>query len=143
MKRTMKSFTVLALALIISLPALAQPRNGDRGRNADREMFRDLPPEVRAEAHLAVFDQYLDLSDTQEEQIKEIDEEFALKGKELREEKVNRMKKMTMSKELRDEHQKAIHGVLTKEQYAIYLDKKEAIEYDIRQRLKDHPKGDN
>ena len=48
--------------------------------------------------------------------------------------------KMAMGKELRDEHQKAIHQILTKEQYAIYLDKKEAIRYDIRQRLKDHVK---
>ena len=40
-----------------------------------------------------------------------------------------------MMKDLRDEHQQAIHKVLTKDQYSVYLEKREDIRYDIRQRL--------
>lgn len=140
MKRTIKTVLALAILTLIASSAFAQPRQGARDRNPERNMFRDVPPEVKSDAHIAVFDQYLDLSESQENQIKAIDEEFALKGKALRDEKINRRKKMGAAKDLRNEHQKALHQILTKEQYAIYLDKKEAIQYDIRQRLKDHKK---
>ena len=143
MKRTFKTTLILAIIALVASPIFAQPKQGDRGRNSERGMMRDVPPEVKSEAHIAVFDQYLELSKTQEEQIKAVDEEFALKGEELREEKVNRRKKMMMAKELRSEHQQAIHEILTKEQYSIYLEKKEAIRYDIRQRLIDHVKDGN
>lgn len=143
MKRTIKTILVIAMIALIAFPVIAQPRQGDRGRNSERGMTRDVSPEVRSEVHIAVFDEYLELSETQEEQIKAVDEEFALKGEQLREEKVNRRKKMMMAKELRDEHQQAIHEILTKEQYAAYLENKEAIQYDIRQRLKDHVKDGN
>ncbi len=145
MKRNIKLFTTLLVITFVAVPVFSQPRPGERDRNPNqgREMLRELPPEVVSEAHLAVFDEYLDLSESQENQIKAVDEKFALKGKELREEKIDRRKKMVFAKELREDHQKAIHEILTKEQYSIYLDKKEAIQYDIRQRLKDHPKGDN
>ncbi|GAB5407740.1 MAG: hypothetical protein BalsKO_01050 [Balneolaceae bacterium] len=140
MKRIVKFISILAVALLISLPAFSQARSGDRGKKSERKMGLNIPPEVRSEAQIAIFDEYLDLSESQEDQIKIVDEELALKGKEIREEKVNRRKKMALAKELKDERQKAIHKILTKEQYAIYLDKKEAIQYDIRQRLKDHVK---
>ena len=145
MKRTIKSSFILALVLFIASPVIAQQRQGDRDRRPgpDREMLRDIPAEVRTEAHVEVFDEYLSLTDSQEQQIREIDEEFATKGEQIREEKVNRRKKMLMAKELRNEHQQAIHEVLTKEQYAVYLEKKEAIRYDIRQRLKYHVKDGN
>lgn len=124
--------------VFISLPVFSQPKHGERDRNQGKEKLRDIPLEVRSEVHLVVFDEYLDLSESQEEQIKQVDKEFVLKEKELKEEKINRKKKRVIAKELRDEHQKAIHQILTKDQYAIFLDKKEAIRYDIRQRLKDH-----
>ncbi|MBO6523346.1 MAG: hypothetical protein JJ971_05930 [Balneolaceae bacterium] len=143
MKRTIKITLILAIVALVASPVFAQPKHGDRGRNAERGMMRDVSPEVRSEAHVAVFDEYLELTETQEEQIKAADAEFAQKGAELREEKINRRKKMTMARELRSEHQKAIHEILTKEQYAVYLEKKEAIQYDIRQRLKDHAKDGN
>lgn len=145
MKRTIKSSFILALILLVASPVFAQQRQGDKNQRPgpDREMMRDIPADVRTEAHVAVFDEYLNLTDSQEQQIREIDEEFAVKGEQIREEKVNRRKKMLMAKELKDEHQQAIHEVLTKEQYAVYLEKKEAIRYDIRQRLKDHVKDGN
>ncbi len=140
MQRIIKSTLVLGLIILLASPVLAQQRKGDTEKRPGREMLQDVPPEVRTEAHIAVLDEYLDLTESQENQIREVDEEFALKGEQIREEKVNRRKKMMMAKELREEHQQAIHEILTKEQYAIYLEKKEAIQYDIRQRLKDHSK---
>lgn len=145
MKRTIKSSFILALILLVASPVFAQQRQGDKDRRPgpDREMMRDIPADVRTEAHVAVFDEYLNLTDSQEQQIREIDVDFAVKGEQIREEKVNRRKKMLMAKELRNKHQQAIHEILTKEQYAVYLEKKEAIRYDIRQRLKDHVKDGN
>ena len=143
MKQTIKTTFVVAVIALLAAPVFAQPKPGERKPNQAREMFRDIPAEVRTEAHVAVFDEYLNLTDSQEQKIREIDEEFAVKGEQIREEKVNRRKKMLMAKELKDEHQQAIHEVLTKEQYAVYLEKKEAIQYDIRQRLKDHVKDGN
>lgn len=140
MKRTIKTILLIAVAALTAFPVFAQPKQGDRGRNFERGMMRDVPPEVKSEAQIAVFDEYLELSEAQEEQIKAVDEEFALKGEQLREEKVNRRKKMMKEQELRNEHQQALHKILTKEQYSIYLEKKEAIQFDIRQRLKDHVK---
>ncbi len=143
MKRTIKTTLILALITLIVSPVFAQPKKGDRDRNPQRAMLRDVPAEVKSEAHIAVFDEYLELSEAQEEQIKAADAEFAQKGAELREEKINRRKKMMMARELRSEHQQAIHEILTKQQYSVYLEKREAIRYDIRQRLKDHAKDGN
>ena len=79
MKRTIRLFTVLVVTTLVALPALSQPRNGDgdgdMNRNAERGMFRDVPLEVRSEAHLAVFDEYLDLNESQEDQTKKPIEE--------------------------------------------------------------------
>lgn len=142
MKRIIKISTTVLVMTLIALPAFSQPRNGDRDGNRDRnkgrEMFREIPPEVRTEAQLAVFDEYLELSDSQEGDIKEISAVFALRGEELKEEKVNRRTKRMKANELRNERLVAIHDILTKEQYSTYLQNKEAIQYDIRQRLKDH-----
>lgn len=146
MKQLAKTTLLLLTAFLIAVPALAQQRPGDigpeRGRSGgpDMDRMRDVPVEVRSEAQIAVFDEYLKLSDTQKEELIKANEAAASKADELRDEKVNRRKKMDMAKELRDEHQQAIHDILTKEQYSIFLDKKEAIQYDIRQRLKDYTK---
>lgn len=146
MKQLAKTTLLLLTAFFIAVPALAQQRPGDRGPERGRpggpemDRMRDVPVEVRSEAQIAVFDEYLKLSDTQKEELIKANEAAASKADELRDEKVNRRKKMDMAKELRDEHQQAIHDILTKEQYSIFLDKKEAIQYDIRQRLKDYTK---
>lgn len=100
------------------------------------DRMRDVPVEVKTEAHLSVFDEYLNLSDTQKDQLRQIDENFARKGTELREEKIAPRKKRMKAAELRKEHQIALHEMLTKDQYATYLEKREAIRYDIRQHLK-------
>lgn len=140
MKRIINTTFIAALTMLVAVPVLAQPKHGEKGPGDERGMFRDVPPEVKSEAHLAVFDEYLNLTDEQEAQIKAVDEEFAMKGAELREEKITRRKKMMAAKELKDAHQRAIHEILTKEQYSVFLAKREAIQYDIRQRLKDHVK---
>jgi Na+-transporting NADH:ubiquinone oxidoreductase subunit NqrC len=146
MKSISKILSAIVVLSLISITALAQPGRGDRGmQNRDRDMdrLRDVPVEVRTEAHLAVFDEYLNLTDTQKEQIREADAVFAKKSGALKEEKVNRRKKMGMAKELRNEHQRAIHDLLTKEQYSVFLDKRQAIRYDIRQRLRSYNQNGN
>ena len=56
---------------------------------------------------------------------------------------MSRDRKRIAMRDLRNEHQQAIHDLLTKDQYAIYLEQKEAIQYDIRQRLKAYSDNGN
>ena len=136
MKRIISSLSIIALIALFSTATFAQQGRGNRGPQQGRQQMLDVPTEVRTEAHIAVFDDYLKLTDSQKEKIKQVDEDFATQGKELREASMNRQRKMVAMRDLQNEHQKALHELLTKEQYAVYLDKKEAIQYDIRQRLK-------
>jgi len=142
MKLLAKTFFLTLLIAAVVMPAIAQPQRGNQDRQ-QMEQFRDVPQEVRTEAHIAVFDEYLQLTDIQKEQIRVVDEEFAKKGDALREEPMNRKRKMMQAKDLRDEHQQAIHDILSKDQYAIYLEEKEAIQYEIRQRLKAYSEDGN
>lgn len=136
MKRINSSLSIFVLIALFSATALAQPGRGNRGQQLDRQRMLDVPTEVRSEAHIAVFDEYLNLTDAQKEQIKTIDEDFAKRGTDLREASMNRQRRMVQMRDLRNEHQQALHEILSKEQYAVYLEKKEAIQYDIRQRLR-------
>ncbi|MBO6537007.1 MAG: hypothetical protein JJ966_12340 [Balneolaceae bacterium] len=135
MKRTISTLSIFVLIALFSATAIAQPGRGNRGQQANQRML-DIPAEVRSEAHIAVFDEYLKLSDTQKEQIKTIDKDFSERGKELREASINRQRRMVEMRDLRNEHQQALHKILSKDQYAVYLEKKESIQYDIRQRLR-------
>ncbi len=144
MKRIHFKVFLTLLITALTVPLAAQSQKGQRG--GDRDQMRELsnvPPEIRSEAHIAVFDEYLDLSDTQENQIKEVDAEFAEKGEALREESMAPRRKRLAARDLRNEHQQAIHEILTKEQYSIYLQEREAIRYDIRQRLKAYSNNGN
>lgn len=144
MKRFITSFFLTLLIAAVVVPVVAQPQRGQRG--GDREQmreFRDIPPEIRSEARIAIFDEYLDLSESQENLIKEIDAEFASKGDALREESMMPRRKRLAADDLRNEHQIAIHDVLTKDQYSVYLEHREAIQYDIRQRLKTYVDNGN
>ncbi len=144
MKRPITTFFLTLLIAAVVIPVVAQPQRGQRG--GDREQMqemRNIPPEIRSEAHIAVFDEYLNLSDSQKSQIQAIDQEFAEKGAALREEPMMPRRKRLAAEDLRNEHQQAIHEILTKDQYAVYLDKKEAIQYDIRQRLKAYSEDGN
>jgi hypothetical protein len=136
MKRINSSLSIFVLIALFSATALAQPGRGNRGQQQDRQRMLNVPTEVRSEAHIAVFDEYLNLTDAQKEQIKTIDEDFAKRGTDLREASMNRQRRMVEMRDLRNEHQQALHEILSKEQYAVYLEKKEAIQYDIRQRLR-------
>jgi hypothetical protein len=136
MKRINSFLSIFVLIALFSATALAQPGRGNRGQQQDRQRMLNVPTEVRSEAHIAVFDEYLNLTDAQKEQIKTIDEDFAKRGTDLREASMNRQRRMVEMRDLRNEHQQALHEILSKEQYAVYLEKKEAIQYDIRQRLR-------
>ena len=145
MKQLVKTTLVLITTALLVVPASAQQRPGERGSQREKpgqhtDRLRDVPAEVRSEAQIAVFDEYLDLTDVQKENLIKANNGAALRADKLRGEKINRQKKMGMARELRNEHQQAIHNILTKEQYSIFLDKREAIQYDIRQRLKDYTK---
>ena len=144
MKRIFKSIFLTFLIAAVTIPVVAQPQRGQQG--GDREQireFRDIPSEIRTEAQISVFDEYLDLSENQESQLMEIGIEFAKKGEALREESMRPRRKRLAAEDLRNEHQQAIHDLLTKDQYAIYLEQKEAIQYDIRQRLKAYSDNGN
>ncbi len=136
MKRINISLSIIVLIALFSATALAQPGRGNRGQQQDRQQMLNIPTEVRSETHIAVFDQYLNLTDAQKEQIKIIDEDFAKRRIDFREASMNRQRRMVEMRDLRNEHQLALHEVLSKEQYAMYLEKKEAIQFDIRQRLR-------
>ena len=142
MKRIAKTSLIVLLAALFSTQIFAQKRGnddrrGDRNRpDRDRiQLLMNIPAEVRSDIHVSVFDEYLSLTDAQKKELIAVDQTFNTKMSEVRDEKVNRRKKGGMMKDLRDEHQQAIHKVLTKDQYSVYLEKREAIRYDIRQRL--------
>lgn len=148
MKQLAQTTLLLLAAALFAVPTLAQQRPGDRGPERGKpgpemDRLRDVPSEVRSDAQIAVFDEYLKLTEEQKKQLIKVNEDASAKAEKLRDEKVNRRKKMDMAKELRDAHQQAIHDILTKDQYSTFLQKREAIQYDIRQRLKDYTqKGD-
>lgn len=136
MKSIRKTLSIILLLAFVSTPILAQSQQrGDRNRDRS-DRLRDVPTEVRTEAHIAVFDAYLSLTDEQKTALARIDQEFAIKREALRSEPVNRQRKMVMSRDLQSEHQQAIHDVLTKEQYSVFLEKREAIQVEVRQRLR-------
>ncbi|MBO6795386.1 MAG: hypothetical protein JJ895_15890 [Balneolaceae bacterium] len=145
MKRIISSFSIIALIAFFSVSTFAQPGRGNRGQQQGRQQMQiqDVPTEVRSEAHIAVFDEYLKLTDAQKVQIKKVEEDFAKRGEELRDASMARQRKMVAMRDLRNEHQQALHELLSKEQYAVYLEKKEAIQYDIRQRLKAYSEKGN
>ena len=140
MKRLFKTNLSVLVLLLLAAPLFAQPGRGNDARPGPHhpERFMEkVPAEVRTDAQIAVFDEYLDLSAEQEQQIRDTEAAFAEKAEAIREEKVLRHKKMDMMRELKKEHQLAIHEILTKEQYSVFLEKREAIQFDIRQRLKE------
>lgn len=147
MKSFSKTLTALFVLSFISFSAIAQSgMRGDRGaQQRDRAMdrLRDVPVEVRTEAHVAVFDEYLNLTDAQKTKLKEIDQKFVQRGQTLRQNKTYPQKKRVQGRALRNERRQAIHQLLTKEQYAVYLEKQEAIRYDIRQRLRSYNQSGN
>lgn len=144
MKHPVKSFFLTLLIAAVVIPVVAQPQRGQRGGDRQQtQEFRNLPPEARSDAHLTVFDEYLNLTESQEEQLKAVDAEFAERGEALRDESMSRQRKMLARKDLRDAHQQAVHDILTKEQYSIFLEQREAIQHDIRQRLKAYSEDGN
>jgi len=137
MTRILKSLFLTVLIAAAVMPVAAQPQRGNRGGDREQmQQLRDVPPEVRSEAHIAVFNKYLELSENQERQIREVDAQFAEKGAALRGAPMRGQRKMMQMGDLRNEHQQAIHDILTKDQYSVYLEQKEAIQFEIRQRLK-------
>lgn len=147
MKFISRTLVAILFLSLISVSALAQTGiRGERGnQHRDRAMdrLRDVPVEVRTEAHVAVFDEYLNLTDAQKIKLKEIDQKFAQRGQALRQNKTYPQKKRVQGRELRNERRQAIHQLLTKEQYAVYLEKQETIRYDIRQRLRSYIQSGN
>jgi hypothetical protein len=141
MKRLVKSFFLTLLIAVSVVPTVVHAqRGGDRQQMRE---FQNIPHEIRTEAQIAVFDEYLNLSDDQENQLMDLGIEFAEKGQALREESMRPRRKRLAAEDLRNEHQQAIHDVLTKDQYSIYLEEKEAIQYDIRQRLRAYSEDGN
>ena len=147
MKKLLKTLSISLIMALIALPTMAQMGNrADRGtgiRNqtprGDRmQMFTNIPADVRADIHIAVFDEYLNLTDTQKTKLAEIDRDFADKGIALRTEAMGRDRKNVAMRDLQNEHQVAIHDLLTKEQYATYLSKREAIRVETQQRMRDY-----
>lgn len=143
MKTLSKILTVLIPILFISSISFAQQRDRGMAMNRMAEQMQDIPAEVKADAHVSVLNEYLKLSETQKTEIKKIDLVHAEKTSEIRNQKIAPRKKMPLMQEAQQEHQKEIHAVLSKEQYASYLENKEAIRYDIRQKLIEYNKSKN
>lgn len=143
MKTLSKTLTVLIPILFISSISFAQQRDRGMAMNRMGEQMQDIPAEVKAEAHVAVLNKYLKLDEAQKTKIKKIDLDHAEKTANIRSQKIAPRKKMPLMQELQQEHQKEVHAVLTKEQYASYLENKEAIRYDIRQKLMEYSKSKN
>lgn len=144
MKEPVKLIFLTLLISAILVPAVAQPQKSVRdGNREDLNELRAIPLQVRTDTRIAVFNEYLALSDIQVDEIKKIDLELAAKAEELRGKTMRPRRKKIAAKDIKTEHQVALHNILTKDQYAIYLEHKEAIQYEIRQRLKTISDEDN
>lgn len=148
MKRTLKTFTVSLILALIAFPAFAQMGGGrphPKGNNRPErpvgqrmDMLANVPAEVRTDIHIAVFDEYLKLSEEQKTKLAKIDAEFAEKHEALRNDPMRGDRKRIAMRDLQNEHQLAIHDLLTKKQYSIYLEKKEAIQTKIHTKMRDY-----
>ena len=137
MKQPIKPFFLTLLISAMLAPIVAQAQRSVRdGNREDLNELRAIPPQLRTDTRLAVFNEYLALSDIQMDEIKKTDLELAAKAEELRGKTMRPRRKKIAAEDLKTEHQVALHNILTKDQYSIYLEHKEAIQYEIRQRLK-------
>ncbi len=143
MKTIPKTLAVLIPLIFISSISFAQQRDRGMAMNRSAEQMQDIPAEVKADAHLSVLNEYLKLDDAQKTRIKKIDLEHAEKTANIRTQKIAARKKMPLMREAQQEHQKEIHSILTKDQYASFLENREAIQFDIRQKLIEYNKSKN
>jgi hypothetical protein len=65
MKTLSKILTVLIPILFISSISFAQQRDRGMAMNRMAEQMQDIPAEVKAEAHVAVLNEYLKLDEAQ------------------------------------------------------------------------------
>ena len=143
MKQPIKPFFLTLLISAMLAPIVAQAQRSVRdGNREDLNELRAIPPQLRTDTRLAVFNEYLALSDIQMDEIK-TDLELAAKAEELRGKTMRPRRKKIAVENLKTEHQVALHNILTKDQYSTYLEHKEAIQYEIRQRLKTISEEDN
>ena len=144
MKQPIKPFFLTLLISAMLAPIVAQAQRSVRdGNREDLNELRAIPPQLRTDTRLAVFNEYLALSDIQMDEIKKTDLELAAKAEELRGKTMRPRRKKIAVENLKTEHQVALHNILTKDQYSTYLGHKEAIQYEIRQRLKTISEEDN
>ena len=85
MKQPIKPFFLTILISAILVPIVAQAQKSVRdGNREDLNELRAIPPQLRTDTRIAVFHEYLELSDIQIDEIKKIDLELAAKAEELR-----------------------------------------------------------
>lgn len=122
-----------------------RPPQRDMGQRAQtatpnrphQQAFLNVPADVRSEIHIAVFDEYLNLTDDQKQKLVLIDTDFAAKRAALLDNSQpgKRNNNRGLMRTLSDEHQKAIHDLLTKEQYAMFLEKRGEIQDQVQLKM--------
>lgn len=137
MKRIFASGLTLLLVTAFLMPLQAQQRGmrGQKGKKAQMERFRDIPSEQKHQMRMEVLNEYLSLTDDQVLKMNELELDLEAKRQTHREAKVGKAKKRVMQQQMQEYHKAQLHEILTKEQYAIYLEKQEAIRYDIRTKM--------
>ena len=139
-----KSFFSTLLITLIVVPVSAQQQRGQQ--NIEHKQvgeLRNIPHEIRSETRIEVFNEYLSLSDDQINQLRTVYSELTPKRIDLREESMRAKRKKLTTENLKKKYQMAVHDILTKDQYSIFLEQQDAIQYDIHQRLNTYTEEEN
>jgi hypothetical protein len=126
-----RSFTRLAfalLALALALPALAQERGA----------WAKATPEQRAEKLTSLMKEKLGLSDEQVPKVQAINLDAAKKNQAAMAAGQGRVERMRAMKQVQEEKEAALKGVLTPEQLEKYQAAKEEFRQHARERMREH-----
>lgn len=140
MKEQIKKWSLTAgILLLVSSMGIAQNQRQQRDRVGDR-----VSVEERADIRIAVMKEYMDLSSDEENKYKEAFLGFEKKAvQKLRRTRNQPRKRKAEANKLRKEHLKEMQKILSKEHFTLFLENHEAIQYDIRQRLKEKVQTDD
>ncbi|MFN1834914.1 hypothetical protein AB2B38_006600 [Balneola sp. MJW-20] len=140
MKEHIRKWTLTAgILLLISSMGLAQDQERRRDRIED-----SISLEERADIRIAVMKEYMDLDETEANAYRE--SFITLEKKAVAAMRKTRRHPRTRRAEaidLRKEHLKEMQKILSKDHFTVFLENHEAIQYDIRQRLKEKVRKDD
>lgn len=135
-----KSLTV-TVVLLLSLSTIV---SAQQQRRQQMKAMQKVSLEERADVRIAVMKEYMDLSDAEETKYRSAFIDFEKKAVQRMKGTRNQPRKRRMeARDLKKEHMKEMQKILSKDHFTAFLENHEAIQYDIRQRLRTMVQSDD